>query len=156
MTLSYNKVSQIHQVLTNNCYTGQKATRCLATSNLFSVVCLLSLDFLIVFLILTAFSPFSSPDFHSTTIAYYLTRTRKVHSTQNWDVLRYAVFFLHRILESGWLLENSLATGALDNLKSLSRYLFDLAVIPVQGIYINKLTQAEEDSLELQSYSLTI
>jgi len=73
-----------------------------------------------------------------------------VQSTQNWDDIRYAVFFLHIILESGWLLENSLATGALDNLKSLSRYLFDLAVIPVQGLYINKLTEADEDSLELQ------
>lgn len=73
-----------------------------------------------------------------------------VQNTQTWDDIRYAVFFLHRILESGWLLENSLASGALDNLKSLSRYLFDLAVIPVQGIYINKLTQADEDSLELQ------
>ena len=111
---------------------------------------------MIVFLILIAFSPFSSPDFHSTTITYYLTKTRMVQSTQNWDDIRYAVFFLHRILESGWLLENSLATGALDNLKSLSRYLFDLAVIPVQGIYINKLTQADEDFLELQSYSITI
>ena len=72
-----------------------------------------------------------------------------VHSTQNWDDVRYAVFFLQKILESGWLLEDVVATGALDNLKSLSRYLFDLAVKPVQGLYINKLNQADEDSLEL-------